>query len=74
MPGLAAVLEERGYTVLFAIGQGQRPDGSYSIQVAAHPVIRELSEETWQVTRGIIVATIDKIRDSVADDLNWVRP
>lgn len=66
---LGAALEERGYTVLFSVGFGERTDGVYSIKVAAHPAVRQLSGQTWQVMRQTMVDAIDKLMASPFDDL-----
>lgn len=70
---LGAALEERGYTVLFAIGHGRRIDGKWSIKVAAHPGVRTLSEQSWQTTRQIIIDALDKLMASPLDDLEIER-
>ena len=67
--GLEAALDARGYDCLFAIGIGQRADGTHSIKIAAHPGVRQLDEETWRVTRATIIAAIDKLMASELDDL-----
>ena len=70
---LGSALEERGYTVLFAIGHGNREDGAWSIKIAAHPGVRTLPPATWAVTRETIIGAIDKLMASPLDDLEIER-
>lgn len=67
--GLEDALFARGYEVLFAIGFGERPDGSYSIKIAANPAVRQLSEKTWHVTRDTIIKALDRLMTVELDDL-----
>ena len=62
-------LETRGYTVLMAVGFGERIDGTYSIKLVSSPILRNLSEGTWQATRKTIIRAMDRMRTSPLDDL-----
>ena len=66
-----AALEARGYTPLICIGFGERPDGMYSVKIAAHPVIRSFKPETWAVLRQTIIGAMDKMLSEPLDDLEW---
>ena len=70
---ICTALEDRDYVILLAIGHGQRPDGTFTIKVAAHPVIRTLPRATWQATRETIIGAIDKLMASPLDDLEIER-
>ena len=62
-------LEQRGYTVLISVGFGQRPDGSWSIKLAASPVIRQLTPTLWAGVRETIIGAMDKLINTPLDDL-----
>lgn len=66
---LEDALAARGYTCLFAIGFGERPDGTFSIKVAAHPGVKRLHGQTWDVCRQTIIGALDKLMASPLDDL-----
>lgn len=64
-----AALEAKGYTVIMAVGFGERIDGTYSIKLASSPLLRGLSEGTWRMTRETIIRAMDRMRESPLDDL-----
>lgn len=66
---LVDALEERGYTVLAAIGFGTRPDGHYSCKIAAHPVLRTFTQEQFDV----IVRALVRMYEAPLDDLELKR-
>ena len=67
---LEQALEERGYITLFAIGCGERPDGSASIKIAARPGVRNLAgTEVWRVMRQTIIDALDRLMSVPMDDL-----
>ena len=70
-PRFEDALIARGYVPLMCIGFGERADGSYSIKLAASPVIRRLSPETWAVMRQTIIGALDRIATEPMDDLEW---
>ena len=67
--GFEAALEARGYTVLLSVGFGEKPDGSYSLKVAASPVLKTVSEENWMVILETLVGALLKMRATPMDDL-----
>ena len=67
--GFEQALEARGYTVLMAVGFGERIDGTYSIKLASSPILRNISEGTWQATRETIIRAMDRMRIAPLDDL-----
>lgn len=69
IPRFEDALIERGYTPLICVGFGQRPDGTYSIKLAAAPVIRSLDPKTWSVMRQTIIGAIDQLISQPLDDL-----
>ncbi len=62
-------LEDRGYVCLIAVGFGTRPDGAYSVKVAASPALRSLSSETWATTLRTIYQAIDLMHSTPMDDM-----
>ena len=69
MKSYERALEQRGYTVLISVGFGQRPDGTWSIKLAASPALRGFSQETWQSVRDTIVGALDRMYETPLDDL-----
>ena len=72
-PKFEDALIARGYTPIMCIGFGERADGTYSIKLAAHPVIRRLSPETWADMRQTIIGALDRIVSEPLDDLEFER-
>lgn len=67
---LEQALAERGYVTLFAIGCGQRPNGTSSIKIAARPGVRNLAgTEHWTIMRQTIHDALDRLMDVPMDDL-----
>ena len=64
-------LAARGYIALICVGFGSRPDGAYSVKIAAHPVLRQFKPETWVVVRKTIIGALDKLIAEPLDDLEW---
>ena len=71
MARFETALEARGYTPLICIGFGERPDGTYSVKIAAHPVLRSFRPTTWAVVRQTIMDALDKVVSEPMDDLEW---
>ena len=71
IPRFEDALIERGYTPLICIGVGERPDGVYSVKLAASPVLRQLSPETWRIMRETIIGAMDRLIIEPMDDLEW---
>ena len=69
MKSFERALEQRGYTVLISVGFGQRPDGTWSIKLAASPVIRQLTPTLWAGVRETIIGAMDKLINTPLDDL-----
>ena len=70
-PKFEDALIARGYTPLICIGVGQRADGTYSVKLAASPVLRQLSPETWKVMKQTIIGAMERIVTEPMDDLEW---
>ena len=70
-PRFEDALIARGYTPLMCVGFGERADGTYTIKLAASPVIRHLSPEMWTVLRQTIIGAMDRIIAEPMDDLEW---
>ena len=68
-PKFEDALIARGYTPLICVGIGLRPDGSYSIKLAAAPAIRSLNPETWATVRQTIIGAMDRLIETPLDDL-----
>lgn len=70
---LQEAILEAGYEPLIIVGFGIRPDGAFSLKTGAHPAIRTISEETWQVMRQTIDRALDRLREAPLDDLDVMR-
>ena len=70
-PKFEDALIARGYTPLICIGIGQRKDGTYSVKLAASPVLRHLSPETWKAMKETIIGAMERIVYDPLDDLEF---
>lgn len=61
-----------GYEPLVIVGFGTRADGQFSLKVGAHPAIRTVRDETWQLIRETINRALDNLREAPLDDLDIV--
>lgn len=63
-----------GYEPLIIVGFGVRPNGSFSLKVGAHSVVRKVSNEVWEEIREVLDRALDRIRELPMDDLDTVVP
>ena len=66
-----AALEAHGYTVLMSVGFGMRPDGAYSLKLAASPMLKSVSDEHWEMIRDTLIKSLDQLRETPMDDLEF---
>lgn len=58
-----------GYEPLIIVGFGNRASGEFSLKVGAHPAIRTVRDDTWQLIKDTMNRALDNLRESPLDDL-----
>lgn len=61
-----------GYEPLIIVGLGTRATGECRLKVGAHPAVRTISDEAWELMRETINRALDNLRNSPLDDLDMV--
>lgn len=61
-------LAAQGYDVILAVGFRQSGE-DYRLKVAASPVLKALSPETWEVLRDTLTGALERLYNTPLDDL-----